>query len=74
MRGEVISIVPKRGFGFIRAEDLKDYFFHRDDFTGFWQDLQEDVVKGHVSVVFEVVQNPKGLRAANVKREDWPNA
>ena len=65
--GFVKSISPK-SFGFIRS-DNKEYFFHRQDFNGDWNELTELFAnsKQRVEVSFEVVANsPKGPRAANV--------
>lgn len=50
-----------KGFGFIRVIDGTEYFFHRSDYSGFWNDLQE-----HTEVEFEPTKTPKGPRASNV--------
>lgn len=34
--GTVKKVVPERGFGFITADDGKDYFFHRSVVTPRW--------------------------------------
>ena len=61
--GTVKKIVADRGFGFIRAEDAKEYFFHRDalDTT-----LNFDRLMGGEKVEFEIEQSPKGPRASRV--------
>jgi cold shock CspA family protein len=60
-----------KGFGFIHGEDKKDYFFHRSDFNGFFDDLVEDVGAGRsIKVEFEITPSAKGPRAANVVRVD----
>lgn len=73
MTGIVKTLMPRRLFGFIHATDGKDYFFHRDDYKGFWDDLVADDSKGNVEVQFDVVESTKGLRAGNVSRTDFPN-
>ena len=73
MTGQVRSLPPGKMFGFIRS-DNKDYFFHREDFTGHWDDLVSDFKKNRsIKVEFERMESPKGLRAWQVKRTDYPN-
>jgi cold shock CspA family protein len=72
MTGIVRAIVSKRHFGFIRSNG-SDYFFHREDFNGFWEDLELDYTKDQIQVTFDIVVSNKGPRAANVKRTDFPN-
>ena len=73
MKGIVKNVVANRNFGFIRCSGV-EYFFHRDDFTGFWPDLVEDInAKAKVEVEFESQDSPKGPRAINVRRTDYPN-
>jgi cold shock CspA family protein len=75
--GNIKNIVATRNYGFIRADISKlEYFFHKDDFVGHWNDLEIDAnANGDVSipVEFSVVESPKGPRAANVRRLDYPN-
>jgi cold shock CspA family protein len=60
-----------KGFGFIKGEDKKDYFFHRSDLNGFFEDLVQDFDGGRViHVTFESVPSPKGPRASEVSRVD----
>jgi CspA family cold shock protein len=61
--GSIKKVMADRGFGFITAEDGKDYFFHRDSLSG---SLDFDRLVGGEAVVFDVQQSPKGPRAANV--------
>jgi CspA family cold shock protein len=59
--GSIKSIVPARGFGFIRADgDDLDVFVHRSEAQNF-EALQEGT-----RVEFELVESPKGPRATNV--------
>jgi cold shock protein len=62
--GTIKKVVSDRGFGFITAEDGKDYFFHRDGLT---PSLQFDRLMGGEKVEFDVEQSPKGARAKNVQ-------
>lgn len=67
-----IARISGTTFGFIR-KDGTDYFFHRDDFNGHWNDLMRDLDEGDVEVKFTVAESAKGPRAANVSRIDHPN-
>ena len=62
--GTVKKVVADRGFGFITAEDGKDYFFHRD---GLDLSIQFDRLVGGERVTFEVESGPKGPRATQVR-------
>ena len=62
--GTIKKIVADRGFGFITADDAKDYFFHRD---GLDQSIDFDRLSGGEKVTFEVETGPKGPRAAHVR-------
>jgi CspA family cold shock protein len=62
--GTVKKVVSDRGFGFITADDGKDYFFHRNALTA---SLDFDRLLGGEKVSFEVEQSPKGPRATNVQ-------
>jgi CspA family cold shock protein len=62
--GTIKKVVSDRGFGFITAEDGKDYFFHRD---GLASSLDFDRLGGGERVQFDVEQSPKGARAKNVQ-------
>jgi len=62
--GTIKKIVSDRGFGFITAEDGKDYFFHRDGLTA---SLDFDRLNGGEKVQFDVERGPKGDRAKNVQ-------
>jgi CspA family cold shock protein len=62
--GTVKKVVADRGFGFISAEDAKEYFFHRD---GLDSSLDFDRLMGGERVEFDVEQSPKGPRATRVR-------
>ncbi len=62
--GTVKKVVPERGFGFITADDGKDYFFHRSVVT---PPLEFDGLAGGEKVQFDIEQDPKGPRARNVQ-------
>jgi CspA family cold shock protein len=62
--GTIKKIVSDRGFGFITAEDGKDYFFHRD---GLDASLDFDRLTGGERVQFNVQAGPKGPRAVSVR-------
>jgi cold shock protein len=62
--GTVKKVVSDRGFGFITADDAKEYFFHR---SGVESSLDFDRLVGGEKVEFEIEQSPKGPRAARVR-------
>jgi CspA family cold shock protein len=62
--GTIKKVVADRGFGFIVAEDAKEYFFHRG---GLDSSLDFDRLTGGERVTFEIEQSPKGPRAAQVR-------
>ncbi len=61
--GTVKKVISDRGFGFITADDAKDYFFHRDALDS---SLDFDRLNGGEKVEFDIEQSPKGPRAARV--------
>lgn len=61
--GTVKKIVADRGFGFISAEDAKEYFFHRDALDS---TLNFDRLMGGEKVEFEIESSPKGPRASRI--------
>ena len=73
MTGYVKSV--KTTYGFIKSGP-NEYFFHRDSFNGHWNDLVEDMsLEGqHIQVEFTPEESPKGLRASEVRRVQFPNA
>jgi CspA family cold shock protein len=61
--GTIKKVVSDRGFGFIAAEDGKEYFFHRG---GLQAPLDFDRLVGGERVSFEIETSPKGPRAIQV--------
>ena len=62
--GTIKKVVADRGFGFITADDAKDYFFHRNALDS---SLDFDRLNGGEKVEFEIEQSPKGPRASRVR-------
>ncbi len=63
-KGTIKKVVSDRGFGFIAAEDGKEYFFHR---SGVDDSLNFDNLRGGEAVSFEIEQSQKGPRANRVR-------
>jgi len=63
-KGTVKKVVSDRGFGFIAAEDGKEYFFHQ---SGMDSSLNFDNLRGGEAVAFEIEQSQKGPRANRVR-------
>ena len=63
--GTLKKVVSERGFGFIAADDGKEYFFHR---SGLDSSLDFDQLTGGEKVDFQVENSPKGPRATRVRR------
>ncbi|MEA2677581.1 MAG: cold shock protein [Chloroflexota bacterium] len=62
--GTIKKVVADRGFGFITADDAKEYFFHRNSLDS---SLDFDRLNGGEKVEFEIEQSPKGPRANRVR-------
>ena len=62
--GTIKKVVADRGFGFITADDTKEYFFHR---SAVESSLDFDRLNGGEKVSFEIENSPKGPRAARVR-------
>ncbi|TAK01262.1 MAG: cold shock domain-containing protein [Chloroflexota bacterium] len=62
--GTIKKVVADRGFGFIAAEDAKEYFFHRG---GLDSSLDFDRLTGGERVEFEIEASAKGPRANRVR-------
>ena len=69
--GTIKKVIADRGFGFISAEDEKEYFFHRG---GLDSSLDFDRLVGGEKVEFEIEASPKGPRAAQVQLRLGPTA
>ena len=63
MIGTVKKVTKERGFGFIRAEDGTEYFFHQSELRG---GLKFDELKEGQRVSFQTREGEKGPRAADV--------
>lgn len=74
LKGRLKSLKSIKGYGFIIVDNKDQYFFHRDDYQGHWNDMADDFDSGtQVEFHFEPDRTEKGLRARNVCRTDWPN-
>jgi cold shock CspA family protein len=68
--GYVCRLVREKGFCFVKY-DGRDYFLHKQEFDGFWDDLVTDYEgKRKIEIEFEQSEGPKGLRATNARRID----
>jgi CspA family cold shock protein len=63
MQGTIKRVIRDRGFGFIRAADGQEIFFHRSSL----QQLNFDGLNEGESVEFEIERGDKGLRAVSVR-------
>lgn len=64
MNGTVKFFNNLKGFGFITAEDGKDYFVHQTGLKG------GVTLHDNDSVTFDVAQGDKGPKAVNVEKSD----
>jgi len=62
--GTIKKVVSERGFGFIGADDGKEYFFHRD---GLDTAVSFDSLQGGEKVTFDIEASQKGPRAQRVR-------
>jgi CspA family cold shock protein len=62
--GTVKKLVSDRGFGFITAEDGKEYFFHRNELES---SSDFDRLTGGEKVEFDIGQSAKGPQAQKVR-------
>jgi CspA family cold shock protein len=61
-KGQIAKIVRDKGFGFIKGEDGKEYFFHRSSLD----DGVFDALQPGDAVQFIAMQTHKGMRATGV--------
>jgi len=70
MNGVVKSFLSDKRYGFIRGEDGKDYFFHKEDVDRpTWDNIGlawSDGDQRAVRVSFNPVKSPKGTRANSI--------
>jgi CspA family cold shock protein len=64
MKGTVKMFNKEKGFGFIRAEDGSDVFFH---YSALVMDGYKTASEGE-KVEFDVENSERGLRASNVRK------
>jgi CspA family cold shock protein len=64
MTGTIGTLRVDKGFGFIKGQGGKEYFFHQSAIYG----EGIDNLREGDSVEFEVGEGPKGPRAENVRR------
>ena len=62
--GRIKKIIPDRGFGFVRADDGAEAFFHRTEVTL----VDFDSLEEGEQVTFDVVESPKGPRVRNLRK------
>ena len=62
--GTIKRVVADRGFGFIAADDAKEYFFHRNSLD---PSIDFDRLVGGEKVTFEIEASPKGPRTNQVR-------
>jgi cold shock CspA family protein len=60
MQGYVKTFIPEKGYGFIKGNDRKDYFFHQSDFKT--HPKEREIFDG-AKIDFEPKATPKGYRA-----------
>ena len=64
MQGKVKMFNKEKGYGFIHAEDNRDYFFH---YSALVMDDYKTAEKGE-AVEFDCDESERGPRAANVRK------
>ena len=64
MTGTIRTLRVDKGFGFIKAENGKDFFFHESAIYG----EGIDNLREGDGVEFDIGAGPKGPRAENVRR------
>lgn len=69
MKGTVKMFNKEKGYGFIHAEDNRDYFFHYSALIMKDENEYKTADKGE-NVEFDVEESDRGPRASNVKKVD----
>jgi len=64
LKGKVKGFLPEKGYGFIKGDDRKDYFFHRNDLQN---PNDERQIYDEVFVSFTQAVTPKGYKAKQVE-------
>lgn len=62
MNGVVSRVFPDKGYGFIKGEDGKEYFFHRSAL----KNIAFTAIQKDAEVTFEDADTAKGLRAEDI--------
>lgn len=66
MNGQIVRLMADKGFGFIKAEDRKEYFFHRSSLE---KTIRFDMLREGQRVKFKPLSGTKGPRAEDVVLE-----
>lgn len=64
MRGTVKTYLPEKGYGFLKGDDGKDYFFHNSELVN---KESENKVYENAFIEFDQVATPKGYKAIKCK-------
>ena len=60
LRGTVARLKVDKGYGFVRSDDGREFFFHRSDLLDM---LDFEQLREGQAMTFEEAQSTKGLRA-----------
>lgn len=63
LTGKIYRLVRDRGFGFLRTDDGRDWFFHRSELRN---TTFENVAEGMQAEFLPVPDAPKGARATEI--------
>lgn len=64
MEGQIVKLMMGKGFGFIRGEDKKEYFFHHSALVE--RAIKFEALREGQPVQFSPSRSEKGLRAEDV--------
>jgi len=78
MKGTIKNMPSNKTFCFIKGRNGAEYFLHRSNFQGHWDDLVADFAardkeEDPIEVTFKIEDSAKGPRANNCRRLDFPN-